>query len=177
VKIAWGISGSGDFLQETISVIRELVKRKDLKVTVFLSKAAVNVVKWYGLWDALRGISPNPLLEEGPNQPFIAGALQKGKYKLLLIAPATANTVAKVAHGIADSLVTNAVSQALKGCIPVFILPVDQKAGTTVTVLPTGEKLEITVREVDAENVEKLRCMKGLTVLRRPEELLELIEK
>jgi len=41
---------------------------------------------------------------------------------------ATSNTVSKIAYGIADSLVTNAVAQAVKGGVPVYIVPVDIEA-------------------------------------------------
>jgi dihydromethanopterin reductase (acceptor) len=49
----------------------------------------------------------------------------------LFISPATSNTVAKIAHGIADSLVTNAVAHALKAGVLVFILPVDIEGSIT----------------------------------------------
>ena len=175
LRIAWGISGSGDFLPETIEVMKNLVKKGDVKVTIFLSRAAVGVVDWYGLRHELESISPKILVEEGPNSPFIAGALQIGRYDFLVISPATANTVAKIVVGIADSLVTNSVSQAQKGNIPTYIVPVDQTRGRVTTILPTGEKLELTMRDVDVQNVEKLRSMKGITVLKHPREILNLL--
>ena len=72
-----------------------------------------------------------------------------GHYDFLLIAPATANTVAKIVYGIADTLVTNTVSQTAKGKTPIFILPVDQKRGTVKTAAPSGRAFELTMREVD----------------------------
>jgi len=60
-------------------------------------------------------ISKRVLVEVDANTPFIAGPLQVGRYHSLLIAPATANTVAKIVHGIADTLLTNAVAQTQKG--------------------------------------------------------------
>ncbi|MCP8316414.1 MAG: archaeoflavoprotein AfpA, partial [archaeon] len=107
IKMAWGITGSGDHLPETIQVIKKIVERGDAKVKIFLSKSAVIVVKWYGLWEELKKISPKIMVEESSNIPFIAGQLQIGKFKFLLVAPATANTVAKIVNGIADSLATN----------------------------------------------------------------------
>ena len=177
VKIAWGITGSGDFMSETVQVMKKAAQRGDVKVAVFLSKSAVLVLKWYRLYKELESISPNVMIEKGPNEPFIAGPLQVGKFKFLLVAPATANTVAKIVHGIADSLVTNAVSQAQKGNVPIYILPVDQEidAGKTTTILPTGEKLELTMREVDVENTIKLKGMRGITVLSRAQEIEDII--
>ncbi|MFQ6126445.1 MAG: flavoprotein [Candidatus Heimdallarchaeota archaeon] len=68
--------------------------------------------------------------------PFISGPLQKGAYNFLLVVPATANTVAKIVVGIVDTLVTNSVSQAHKGAIPIYIFPVDQEPGSLITILP-----------------------------------------
>ena len=76
--------------------------------------------------------------------------------------PATANTVAKIVVGIADTLVTNAVAQANKADIPIYIFPVDQKPGSLTTVLPSGESFTLTAREVDLVNVEKLKAMKRI---------------
>ena len=53
-----------------------------------------------------------------------------GAFDLLIIAPATANTVAKIANGIADSIVTNAAALSNKAEIPVYILPTEVKEGT-----------------------------------------------
>lgn len=52
-----------------------------------------------------------------------------------MVSPASANTVAKVVHGIADTLVTNAGASAQKGAVPVYIVSTDQKAGLIETVL------------------------------------------
>jgi dihydromethanopterin reductase (acceptor) len=40
-------------------------------------------------------------------------------------------------YGIADSLATNAVAQAQKGDVPVYVVPTDQKEGFVETTLPT----------------------------------------
>lgn len=177
VRIAWGITGSGEFLSETVEVMKEVAKREDVKITVFLSKAAVMVVRWYKLWGELQKIFKKVLVEVGPNSPFLAGPLQIGKYDFLLVAPATANTVAKIVNGIADSLVTNCVAQAQKGGTPVYILPSDQELKKTMTMLPTGEKIEIRMREVDVKNTRRLQRMRGISVLREPKEIMGIIEQ
>jgi len=179
IKIAWGITGSGDHLPEAIQVIKKIVERGDAKVQPFLSKSAVIVVKWYGLWEELEKISPNIMVEESANFPFIAGPLQLGKFKFLLVAPATANTVAKIVNGIADTLVTNAVAQAHKGNVPIYILPVDRETetGKITTILPTGEKIDLMMRDVDIMNFRKLKEMKGITVVTSPHEIEEIIER
>jgi len=179
IKIAWGITGSGDYMPETVQVMRKMVESNDVKVAVFLSKSAVFVLKWYGLFKDLESISPRIMIEKGPNEPFIAGPLQVRKFKFLLVAPATANTVAKIVNGIADSLVTNAVSQANKGNVPIYILPVDQEteAKKVTTILPTGDKFELTMRDIDLNNTKKLGTMKGITVITKPHEIEEIIKK
>lgn len=179
LKIAWGITGSGDYMPETVQVMKKIVERGDAKLAIFLSKSAVPVLEWYDLFKELKEISPKIMVEKGPNEPFIAGPLQVGKFKFLLVAPATANTVAKIVNGIADSLVTNAVSQAHKGNVPIYILPVDQetKTGKVTTLLPTGEKIELTIREVDLENFRKLKKMRGITVITQPQEIGEIIKR
>ena len=207
------------------------------KVTSFVSSAAVEVLRIYGFWDRLREISNGAYYSEvftdhsEGASAIHASRLARGVYSILVVAPATANTVAKSCRGIADSLVTNTIAQALKGGVPVYILPTDQME-STMTTLPTrvdtelcvgchpclaeqacteaaftmregrgaidylrcvgcgicleactygavkrGERIRVMAREVDLENVEKLRNMKGITVLRNPEELRNVLKK
>lgn len=176
MKVAWGITGAGDLLSETIQAMKEAQQRYDFKLKVFLSKAAVKVVKWYQLWKELEQIAPKLLLEKDANTPFIAGPLQRGDFDLLFVSPATANTVAKIVMGIADTLVTNAVAQANKTDIPIYIYPVDQEPGAITTILPSGEKFTLATREIDLENAEKLKTMKGISVLKHPTEITGIIE-
>lgn len=46
-----------------------------------------------------------------------------GRADLLLVAPATANTIAKIAHGIDDTVVTSFASVALGGGVPILVAP------------------------------------------------------
>ncbi len=171
IRIVWGITGSGDLLPEVVKELEELSKMGGLEIATCLSKAANMVIRRYRLIERIEKISKRVLLEHDANTPFIAGPLQTGKYHSLLVAPATANTVAKIVHGIADTLITNAVAQTQKGGIPVFILPVDQRPGEIVTLLPTGEEKTLVMREIDIENVKKLRAMRGITVLESPKDI------
>ena len=177
VKIAWAITGAGDYMPESVQVMKEIVQEHDVKVLIFLSRAGMQVIKWYKLVKDLEAISEKIRTEVDANTPFIAGALQKGTHEFLVVMPATANTVAKISYGIADTLVTNAVSQAMKTAVPIYIYPVDQKPGSVTTVLPSGEKMELTTREVDLDNVERLRVMKGMTVLGHPSEIKAHLKK
>jgi dihydromethanopterin reductase (acceptor) len=132
MKIAWCITGAGHLLRESFDVIQEIKEKKpNTKVTTFLSKAAEEVVRMYGLDRSLLNISNGDYLEEcfyereqGSSFPK-AGRMLLKKYDVLIVSPATSNTTAKLAYGIADTLVTNAVAQAVKGSVPVYIVPVD----------------------------------------------------
>lgn len=137
--LAWAITGAGHFLEEVFTVMREA--RRKAQVTAFISGAAEEVVRIYGLWEKLQEICDGSHYSEvftdrGEGASAIhAGRLARGVYSVLVVAPATANTVAKVSVGIADTLVTNVVAQALKGGVPVLILPTDQSE-TALTTLP-----------------------------------------
>ena len=177
LKIALGITGSGDRLAESVEVMKSLHGKYKLNIDVILSKAGEMVVTWYKLWDSIKGSFDKVFVESTANTPFLIGPLQLGKYDFLFLCPATANTTAKIAHGIADSLLTNCVAQAMKADIPVFIFPVDQKAGKVVTVLPGKKRITLQMREIDVENAEKLRRMKGITVLSSPKDVEPIILK
>jgi len=172
VKVAWGITGSGDKIIETVEAMM-LVKEEyqALDIEVFLSKAGEQVAKYYKIYDKLRGSFAKVYTEEDANTPFLAGRAQMGDFKYLIVAPATSNTVAKIVHGIADTLLTNSVIQALKANVPVYIMPCDYHEGRTTTTLPDGRKLRLRVRKEDAENVERLQTMDGLTVFEKPGEI------
>jgi len=182
LKVAWGITGSGDFMPEMIQNMKQIVQEnKDLDLYIFLSKAAERVLIWYGLGRELELISKRIFVEVDSNttKPFyyIPRALQLGKFQFFLICPATANTVAKIVNGIADTLITNSVSQACKANIPVFIFPVDHKKGKQTTILPSGDKLELEMREVDLENTERLSRMRSIHVFTNPDELKNIFRQ
>lgn len=178
-KIAWGITGSGDRLEEIVDVMKKAKNsyQDAVDVRVYLSKAGEQVTKWYKLFDALKQNFCRLYVEAGPNSPFLAGDLQLGKFKFLLVAPATSNTVAKIASGIADSLLSNSTIMALKGFTPVYVLPSDYREGTVETKLPDGRRLKVRVRREDADNSQRLASMNGLSVIENPEQILEVFKK
>ncbi len=177
LKILWGITGSGDRIADTVSLILKLRKEFELDIRVALSKSGEKVARMYGVWEKLESGSKEVLVERGPNEPWLAGPLQTGKYDIFLVCPASANTVAKIAHGIADSLISNCVSQALKANREVYIYPVDQRPGETTTILPDGNELTLTIRDIDLENSEKLKRMKGVTVISELKDIEGIIKK
>ena len=128
--IAWGITGAGHFLFEVFSVMKKVKESFNVKITTFASKAGEEVLRIYGLLPEVRKISPGKYYEEffssNLNYSFpISGRLQLGKYQLLVIAPCSANTTAKIVHGVADTLITNVFAQAQKGKTPIYVLPTD----------------------------------------------------
>ncbi|MEM3018493.1 MAG: archaeoflavoprotein AfpA [Candidatus Bathyarchaeia archaeon] len=182
LKVAWGLTGSGDFMPEIIQNMRQISKEyRDLNLYIFLSKAAQKVLTYYGLERELQLITDRIFVEVDSNttKPFyyIPGALQLRKFKFFLVCPATANTVAKIVNGIADTLITNSVSQACKANVPVFILPVDQREGSIITTLPSGDKLELEMREVDLQNTARLSKMRSIQVLKSPDDLKEIFKR
>ncbi len=177
LRIAWGITGCGDYLKESLDIIKDVAREHNLDVKVFLSQAGEMVVKWYKLFNELKTSFPKTYTEKSPNIPFLVGDLQLGRYDFLLIMPSTSNTVAKIAAGISDTLLTNAAAQAMKAKVPVYIFPADQRRGDITTDLPGGKKLTLTMRDVDIEAVEKLRKMNGITVLGHPDEIREFIKR
>lgn len=152
MNLAWGITGAGHFLHESFNVFKELKQKKpELKVTTFLSRAGEEVVRMYGFANELSNISSGGYLEErfyegeqGASFPK-AGRFLLQRYDALIVTPATSNTTAKLACGIADTLVTNAAAQAVKGGVPVFIVPVDI-AGKIESRMPYFIDREICMR-------------------------------
>ncbi len=221
-KVAWGVTGAGHYLKESFELF---LKYKDtfgpeVSVTSFVSRAAEEVVRVYGLFQHLETISPGDYMEEvilestqGWSYPK-TGRFSRGNYDALVVSPTTSNTVAKIAHGIADSLITNAVAHAIKGRIPVFILPVDIEGRVDSPVpyfinrdvciecekcrdaCPSGAisgqidylkctgcglcadiceykaiqggQVELVIRDVDKQNVKRLRKMERIAVLDNP---------
>ncbi|WP_406670167.1 dihydromethanopterin reductase (acceptor) [Methanolobus sp. ZRKC4] len=146
--VAWGITGAGHFLTSSFRIFDQIKNEHDIRVNTFLSSAAEEVVRMYGLEKDLETISCGDYLEEifletqqGKSWPK-TGRFLLEKYDALIVTPATSNTVSKIAHGTADSLVSNAVAQAVKGSVPVYVVPVDI-AGVVVSELPFGIDREL----------------------------------
>jgi archaeoflavoprotein AfpA len=178
-KVAWGITGAGDKIDEFIQVMKEIQKEyaDKVEIQVFLSKAADIVLKYYKLEDELKQSFSKVRVELNSNAPFLAAWMQMRKYEFLLIAPATSNTVAKIANGIGDTMLTNATIMSLKAFAPVYITPTDYKEGTVYTKLPNGKEMKLRVRKEEVEQVDKLKLMDGLFVLEGPQKIWEPFQK
>ncbi len=142
------------------------------KITVIISKAGEQVLRLYKLWEYLHKKFEKVTVEKNTNIPFVAGPLQVGKYDLFIVAPLTANSTAKIALGIADTLITNAVAQTLKGKTKVILFPVDQTTEDIETIAPDGIKYIIRARQIDLKNTDALRIMSGVIVVSEPDEII-----
>ena len=94
---------------------------------------------------------------------------------MFLVCPASANSVAKIVHGIADTLITNCVAQAIKGGMVVHLFPSDQDLEPITTSRPDGSPLVLKIRDIELENIEKLRKMEGIVVVPEFSEVRETI--
>lgn len=178
-RVAWGITGSGDRLSETIEVMKKIKNKyqTEARITLYLSKSGDQVLKFYGLFKKLKENFDKIRTEINSNNPTLAVQLQSGKIEFLLIAPATSNTVAKLANGISDTLLTNSAIMALKSFVPVYVMPCDYKEGSTITQLPDGSKMKIRVRKEDVAQTKKLAAMDGIFILEKPEDIHQLFKK
>ncbi len=145
MRIGWAITGAGHLLKESVEILEDLAK--DHEITVFLSNAGEEVLKMYGLFERVTDLTGGYYRELAldSDQVFsfpISGRFSLGKYDFLIVSPTTSNTVAKIVHGISDSLITNSVAQAGKGRVNTLIIPVDLESGDVETILPSKLDLE-----------------------------------
>ncbi|MCI4350202.1 MAG: bifunctional phosphopantothenoylcysteine decarboxylase/phosphopantothenate--cysteine ligase CoaBC [Thermoplasmata archaeon] len=117
--IVLGISGSIAAV-ETPRIIRELI-RHGAEVQAVMTPDAVRIVTA----EAIRFATGRPPVLEltGGVEHVTWFGPGEGRADLLLLAPATANTISKVAHGIDDTAVTSFASVALGGGVPVLVAP------------------------------------------------------
>ena len=165
MRIAFALTGAGHLLEESVQLAEKLAK--DNEVTIFLSSAAEEVLKMYGFYERITSLCGGKYRELATDstQKFsfpITGRLSLGKYDLLIVTPATANTVSKIGYGIADSLVTNAVAQAGKGAVNTIMVPVDIHPGPIDSILPS--KLELSLCEGCDDCVAALVCENGAII-------------
>lgn len=118
-RIVVGISGSIAAV-EIVRVIRELI-RHGAEVHAVMSPEATRLVTPESV--AFATGRPPTLQLTGEVEHVALLGPGEGRADLLLLAPATANTISKVAHGIDDTPVTSCASIALGGGVPVLVAP------------------------------------------------------
>ena len=114
LRIGFVLTGSFCTFANVIPVIQALIERGD-SVTPILSGSAGTLDTRFGTaahWrqelTALTGVSPEPI---GP----------KALFDILIVAPCTGNTLARLAHGLTDTPATMAVKSHLRGERPVVL--------------------------------------------------------
>ncbi len=116
--IVLGITGSIAAVK-CVELARELM-RHGASVHAVMTKEAQKIIHP----EAMRYATGNPVITE------ITGCVEHvefcgvgGKAHLLLVAPCTANTIGKIAHGIDDTPVTTFATTAFGSDIPIVIVP------------------------------------------------------
>lgn len=165
-KIAWGLTGAGHFLPECVDILRQLPD-----IEVFLSRAAEEVLRAYRLLGGIQAVGL-PIYRDTDAGALPVTRLYAGRYRLVVIAPVTANSLAKMAAGIADTLVTNLFAHAGKSRTPAILLPSDKEAATG-SLTPGGGTVQVYIRDVDRQNAVRLGGWPGVTVVGGPAELAE----
>jgi flavoprotein len=176
-KIVWAITGTGYVLQESIDLMKELQEVHRIEITALLSKEGETVVKWYKKWLPLTEVVEKVKVEKTPNLPFYAGPLQLGNFDMFIVCPTSANSVAKIVYGIADTLITNCVAQAIKGGQIAYIFPSDQDLQPIVTSRPDGSPLVLKIRDIEIENIERLKKLEGIYVFSDFSEIKKVVLK
>ncbi len=166
--IAWGITGAGHLLGECIELISELGQ-----VDVFLSRAAEEVLQMYRLEADLRQAARAVVRDTLASSPVV-GRFARSRYQVLVLAPATSNSVAKVVCGISDSLVTNLFAHAGKNRVPILVLPTDV-APEMDSLAPRGQTIKVYPRPLDLENTARLRELPGVSVVEDVQRLRECL--
>jgi dihydromethanopterin reductase (acceptor) len=148
-RLAWAITGSGHYLRESLAILQTLEN-----VDIFLSKAAAEIIKQYG-FQAQLDATGHKVYQDKTASSVPVELFYAGKYHTLVIAPATSNTIAKMAYGFSDSLVTNLYAQAGKTRVPSIIFACDT-APVLTSEAPRDNFVQVFPRQIDLDNVEKL---------------------
>lgn len=153
-RLAWAITGSGHYLRESLNLLATL---KD--VDVYLSKAAAEIIKQYGFQTQLDAMG-HKVYQDKTASSVPVGLFYQGVYHTLVVSPATSNTIAKMAYGFSDSLVTNLYAQAGKTQVSSIIFACDTAPESEIAFIeseaPRENIVQVYPRKIDLENVEKL---------------------
>jgi len=118
VRIALGVSGSIAAVK-TVELAHEL-RRQGAEVRAITSSAAEGIIHPW----AIEYATDNPVVTEitgGVEHVELCG--REGWADLFLVAPATANTVSKMAAAIDDTPVTTTATTALGADLPIVVVP------------------------------------------------------
>lgn len=160
MHILWGITGAGFYLKETFEVMSEV--SKEHKISICLSRAGSDVVRMYGLFEKMHDITQK-IYAGCDYNTSVTKKIYTKFYDLLIIAPCTTNSAAKISKGISDTLVTNIFSDAQKNRVRTLIFPTDQKEVIEITIPFFIKKERCTCSECAAEK----SCPTGAAVFKK----------
>jgi dihydromethanopterin reductase (acceptor) len=137
-RILWVVTGSGAWLRASAGLAIALSRIHE--VTVAFTRAGYEVARVFGLLGLYRLAAPGGpyrelIVESSASGAPLANRVASRRYRVVVVAPASSNTIAKLAHGIADSLASTIVNQALKSKTPVVVLAGEAPGGVE-TELP-----------------------------------------
>jgi flavoprotein len=150
-----------------------LACEKDISGDLYFTRAGREVAAMYHVTECLASSGFKIFYEDDFSSRGLIYFF--GGYDVLVIAPATANTVAKCVLGIGDSLAANFFAQAGKGSVPILVLPTDSEPDI-VSVTPSGKRIKVRPRPLDLARTEELTRFPGVTVMRSPEEFWKIFD-
>lgn len=162
-RLAWAITGSGHYLRESLAILQNL-KNTD----IFLSRAAAEIIQQYGFQTQLKATG-HKIYQDKTASSVPVEMFYEGKYHTLVISPATSNTIAKMAYGFSDSLVTNLFAQAGKTRVSSIVFACDTEpevAGEHIdSEAPRDNMVKVYPRQIDLDNVAKLAKFEFTTIV------------
>lgn len=157
-RLAWAITGSGHYLKESLALLKTLQD-----VDVFLSRAAAEIIQQYSFQEQLIATG-HRVYQDKTASSVPVELFYQGKYHTLVISPATSNTIAKMAYGFSDSLVTNLYAQAGKTRVASIVFACDT-APELESEAPRENIVKVYPRAIDLENVNKLKAFEATTLV------------
>ncbi|MDP8568482.1 flavoprotein [Methylophilus aquaticus] len=149
-RLAWAITGSGHYLRESLAILQTLQD-----VDVYLSRAAAEIIQQYGFQAQLEATG-HKVYQDKTASSVPVERFYEGVYHTLVVSPATSNTIAKMAYGFSDSLVTNLFAQAGKTRVHSIVFACDT-APELESEAPRDHMVKVYPRHIDLHNVGLLK--------------------
>ncbi|MHC1631127.1 MAG: bifunctional phosphopantothenoylcysteine decarboxylase/phosphopantothenate--cysteine ligase CoaBC [Methanotrichaceae archaeon] len=168
--IVVGVTGSIAAIR-VVDLVRDLIRR-GAEVHCVMSRAACDIIHPYALEYATGNSVITKITGRVEHVEFCGIG---GRADLFLIAPATANTISKVALGIDDTPVTTYATTALGSDVPIMIVPAMHEAmyrhPAVMKNLETLRSIGVSVIDPRIEE-EKAKIADNLSVIMEVETLL-----
>jgi dihydromethanopterin reductase (acceptor) len=170
MRVAWGLDGAGHLLAECVEVLSGLPS-----ADLYMSRSGEEVLSLYNLKEKINNAPTLTIIPPQGLTFFSAGKFARREYDLLILAPASSNSVAKFVYGISDSLTTNLFAAAGKSRVDIVVLPTDT-AEEIDSFSPSGW-VKVFPRRIDLENVSRLASFEGVTVVEAVAELERVLRE